>query len=151
MERLCEKCKKAVATGYWSVNIGGKIVNKYLCEDCLVKLANSQNDDYFEFRKQNIDFRCKNCGTSFLEFEDSLYLGCSECYQNFKQLLEPIIADIQYGKHIGKTPDSGDVTGKYINKNELVRLKKLMSEAIKAEDYDYVEYLHDIIVKLEEK
>ena len=151
MEKLCEKCRNAIATGYWSINSGGETVYKYLCEDCLAKLSdNSRPDDCFSLKKTNTDLKCKNCGTSFKEFEETLYLGCPECYKSFRKLLEPIIEDIQYGNvHIGKRPSVNDQTGKKLIREEAIRLKKLMTKAIKEEKYELAEQIMDKIAELE--
>lgn len=38
---------------------------------------------------------CSNCGYDFNQFINTGFLGCSECYQNFKKELEPYINEFQ--------------------------------------------------------
>ncbi|MCL2599126.1 MAG: hypothetical protein FWD76_04360 [Firmicutes bacterium] len=44
---------------------------------------------------QNLQIKCKDCGTSFEDFKGSLYVGCPHCYDAFGQGLMQVLQSVQ--------------------------------------------------------
>jgi len=113
---ICDECKRDNAIYYKSIEINGKRAEKRLCAVCLKKYGGVQNDfsllkysglfgamvpDTAAQRKKQII--CGLCGTTYNEFLKTGYLGCAQCYEEFKDALAPVILKTQGAAgHIGK-------------------------------------------------
>jgi protein arginine kinase activator len=169
---LCEKCKKNEAKVNLVTVVNGEKHEIWLCENCVKDISNipffssiSQNGS-LPFQgmlteilssvgsKANIDNNnvneivCPNCGLTYDEFKKTGRLGCSDCYEAFRVVLEPRIKSLQAGvKHIGKIP--------HMKSEEIVRRKKLkdlkveMQKLIVTEEYERAAVVRDEIKKLE--
>jgi protein arginine kinase activator len=169
---LCEKCKKNEAKVNLVTVVNGEKHEIWLCENCVKDISNipffssiSQNGT-LPFQgmlteilssvgsKANIDNNnvneivCSNCGLTYDEFKKTGRLGCSDCYEAFRVVLEPRIKSLQAGvKHIGKIP--------HMKSEEIVRRKKLkdlkaeMQKLIVTEEYERAAVVRDEIKKLE--
>jgi protein arginine kinase activator len=170
---LCEKCRKNEAKINLVTVVNGQKHEIWLCESCAKDIANVP---FFGSVVQNINFPlqemlgevlssvdksntnmnnnkikeivCSNCGLTYDEFKKSGKLGCSDCYDTFKIVLEPRIKSLQAGsKHIGKIPK---VKGKELDqKRKLKDLKEEMQKLIVAEDYERAAIVRDEIKKIE--
>jgi protein arginine kinase activator len=91
---------------------------------------------------------CSNCGLTYDEFKKSGKLGCSDCYEEFKVVLDPRIKSLQPGvKHIGKVPN---MKGKeLIRRRKLKNLKEEMQRLIVNEEYERAAIVRDEIKELE--
>lgn len=87
---------------------------------------------------------CPMCGITFHEFRHQGRLGCPHDYTCFEKQLTPLIANI-HGEtlHAGKRPRRAihDVD----KQTRLIRLRREMREAVKAEDYERASKLRDEI------
>lgn len=72
--------------------------------------------------------KCKTCGMTAKNFDETKKLGCADCYTTFHGELQDLIANAQAGNthHCGKIPKSQRT-------NVLMRE---LEEAVKAEDYE---------------
>jgi len=169
---LCEKCKKNEAKINLITVINAQKHEVWLCENCAKDIANvpflggisqSANLPFKEMiteilskadSKNNIgnneikEIICSNCGLTYDEFKKTGRLGCSDCYEAFRVVLEPRIKSLQAGvKHIGKIP--------HMKSEEIVRRKKLkdlkveMQKLIVTEEYERAAVVRDEIKKLE--
>jgi protein arginine kinase activator len=170
---LCEKCKKNEAKINLVTVMNGQKHEIWLCENCAKDIANIpffspivQNVNFplqgmltgilsnVDNNKTNIDNNkireivCSNCGLTYEEFKKSGKLGCPDCYNDFKVVLEPRIKSLQAGvKHIGKIPK---VKGKeLVQRKKLKDLKEEMQKLIVAEEYERAAIVRDEIKKLE--
>jgi len=91
---------------------------------------------------------CSNCGLTYDEFKKTGKLGCSDCYEQFKVVLDPRIKSLQVGvKHVGKIPN---MKGKeLIRRRKLKTLKEEMQKLIVTEEYERAAIVRDEIKKLE--
>jgi protein arginine kinase activator len=94
------------------------------------------------------DTTCEKCGMSFEEFQKVGKLGCSHCYDVFSERLKPILKRLH-----GAVEHSGKITGKASESiklsREIQKLKDLLNEAIKNEQYEKAAELRDKIRSLE--
>lgn len=121
---LCENCglKNAVSI---AIPQGEKKV-KYLCGECYKKINNDfelENFAYITSKKIEIDAVCKNCGTSFKEFEASGMFGCEACYVAFNEYIKtkflPLFTEQKY---LGKKPNMFYVREDIKNLEQLIEL-----------------------------
>ncbi|MVX66978.1 excinuclease ABC subunit B [Clostridium chromiireducens] len=170
---LCEKCGKNEAKVNLITVMNGQKHEVWLCENCVKDIANipflnsmAQNINFplqgmltemlsnTESNKSSIDNNkikeivCSSCGLTYNEFKRSGKLGCSDCYKDFKVVLEPRIKSLQAGvKHVGKIPK---VKGReLVQKRRLKDLKEEMQKLIIDEEYERAAIVRDEIKKLE--
>jgi len=170
---LCEKCKKNEAKINLITVVNGQKHEIWLCENCVKDISSipffgsiGQNVNFpfqgmlteilsnVDSNKVNIDNNkikeivCSNCGLTYDEFKKSGKLGCSDCYKEFKVVLEPRIKSLQAGvKHVGKIPN---MKGKeLIRRRKLKDLKEEMQKLIVDEEYERAAIVRDEIKKLE--
>lgn len=167
---LCDICKKNEATVHITKIINGMQQEFNICEKCAKEKGEfgfvGQMDFSSPFTFQNIltgimdyisnpnetqynfDYSCKNCGITFKEFKRKGLVGCSECYKNFTEALNPIIKRVQGNlEHTGKIPSKA---GKdIINKRKLLELKKSLQEAIATEEYEKAAQIRDAIKEIQ--
>ena len=91
---------------------------------------------------------CPVCGITFYDFRSQGRLGCPYDFIAFQSQLEPLILNV-HGEleHVGKTPSrSGKGTEE---RTQLIRLRREMAEAVRAEEYERAKELRDKIRNIE--
>ena len=115
------------------------------------ELAGLFNDLYYEThepRRENI--YCKRCKTTLVEFLESGFVGCSNCYETFKDDAKSFAFDVHgMGGHVGKMPKKEATRATKLR--ELDKLIKEKEMAIKKEDFDKAKELKLIIDRLKEE
>jgi protein-arginine kinase activator protein McsA len=99
-------------------------------------------------RQSQVDERqCPTCGLPLRSYRETLFLGCSDCYEAFEDVL---IRDLRkyHGatKHCGRAP-----SGENAEKSPLVALEELRRQlevAVAREDFELAARLRDEIKKL---
>lgn len=170
---LCDVCKKNQATVHFTQIVNGVKKECNLCESCakensgfdMIQDMNSDEGIFFQnilngiidyinqspaINTKEEELVCKNCNTTFNEFKKNGYFGCSDCYENFNELLDPIIKRVQgSNEHIGKIPKK---SGKnLIEKKKLTKLKEELQKVISLEEYEKAAVIRDKIKFLQEK
>ena len=86
---------------------------------------------------------------AYNEFQKTGLLGCSECYKNFQNTINPVIKRVQGDvEHVGKVPTKA---GKcLVEKRKLLKLKEELQHAILGEEYERAAVLRDEIKSLQE-
>lgn len=171
---LCDRCKQRPANVHYTQIINGIKTEMNLCEQCAQEegLLNSDTFSSFmnftPFSVQNLlaglmnflpntergfteeQLKCDNCGMTYDKFKQTGRLGCSKCYDFFKDELNPLIRRI-HGSigHRGKIPRK---TGGVLRaKREIEELKAQLDKAVKDEAYEEAAKLRDKIRDLEKK
>lgn len=156
---LCQKCGKKQAAFYYKQNINGKVNEIALCSDCADSMGYSYNMFTNDMgmnlfgslfgtpsRKNELYSPkvCTLCGSTFQDFIKNGKVGCSKCYEIFKDELAPTITSI-HGKarHIGRAPK--EHRAKFEKANKIEDLKKQLKEAIRNEDFEKAAKLRDEI------
>ena len=95
------------------------------------------------------EIKCPRCGLRYNDFRRTFQIGCGQCYETFKESLEPMLRRI-HGSiiHKGKVPSKVSVKVA-TPKDEIKELKKKLQEAIKKEEYEEAAHLRDEIRALE--
>ncbi len=94
--------------------------------------------------EQYEDVKCRNCGMTLGKFKKIGRLGCSVCYDSFKEQLSPIIKGVQGGEvHTGKIP--ANVSGELLKKRQIDRLRAEIVQAVAKEEYEKAAFLRDQI------
>jgi protein arginine kinase activator len=164
VNRKCDQCEKR-ATHHSVEIIKGQKIEKHLCDEhaAAAGLAVTKavpapiNELLSNFVKLHSgaaaaggEAKCENCGLTFAEFRDSSLLGCPQCYSAFEGQLAPLLERAHEGAshHVGKTPNRAGAGQQ--KQQALLRLRKRLSDAVAAEDYEQAAKLRDQVRELEE-
>ncbi|MFW5984635.1 MAG: UvrB/UvrC motif-containing protein [Halanaerobiaceae bacterium] len=161
---LCQNCGQKEANVHLTRIVNGEKTEIFLCEDCAEKKGQlSFESDPFSFHNLlsgilNADLntlskkdtaKCDNCGLSYNQFGETGLFGCSECYDQFADRLDPLVKRIHgSNKHQGKVPrrKGGDLRVK----NKIESLREEMEKVIAEENFERAAELRDQIHELEE-
>lgn len=164
---LCQNCNTKNATVHFTKVVNNKKVELYLCEQCAKEkgqinfsapfsladffpgfagysMKNPYVTGYPEMKK------CSKCGMSYEDFQKTGKLGCSECYNIFKEEITPLVKRIHGAvEHQGKVPSG--ISGKIKTTGEIQLLKEHLGKAIQSEEYEKAAKLRDKIRQLESR
>ena len=163
MKGDCDGCKKA-ATVHLTEISGGKKVEKHYCETCpklnneaitakshtpINELLNNFVLAHSGATKESAT-TCAACGLTWPDFKQAGVLGCENDYVVFEKDLTPIIQRAHEGAthHTGKVPGrraAAEGTLATRKRGALSRLRKELTGAIEAEDYERAAGLRDQI------
>lgn len=163
----CDNCNKP-ATVHLTEIKGGKKLEKHLCEQCAaqseglpVKTHTPINELLTNFvlahsgkQMETTAAGCEACGITWAEFRQTGLLGCEQDYTAFEKDLTPLLQRAHEGAthHVGKSPARrGDGSGVTTRKSivDLTKLRKELSRAVEAEDYERAAKLRDQIRQAE--
>ena len=161
---LCIICKQSQAKVHLTQIVGDKMQKVDLCEECakskgvndpagfsladlLLGLGASQE---IEKGSDGVEIKCPSCGFTQADFKKAGRLGCSACYETFKEGLEGLLKTMHKGvRHVGKVPQSLR-QGKDLT-DRLRQLQKQLDKAITSEDFEDAANLRDEIKSTREK
>ncbi|RLD15588.1 MAG: excinuclease ABC subunit B [Caldiserica bacterium] len=158
--KLCDICKKKPATVQFTQIINNEVKKLNLCEECAEKMG--LFSDFFttaggtllspflkglsEFFEEEI--RCKGCGLSLSEFQETGKFGCSACYETFKTQIKGLLKRLHGSlTHKGKTPK----IPKESIEDRIKKLEEELKEAVRKEEYERAAVLRDKIRELKKK
>jgi len=126
---LCEECAKAK---------GVTDPSGFSLADLLVKSAGSAPE------QSSTQLVCEHCGFTQADFRKYGRLGCPACYERFKPILDPALANMHKGvTHLGKVP-TRSLERRAIHE-QLQRLEHNLKEAIRTERYEDAARIRDEI------
>ena len=157
---MCDNCGKNPATTHLKTVVNGVVHENHLCSYCAanqgygnigkLSLTNMLASMFGESISSGkpISKRCECCGASFSDIAQSGRVGCSECYNTFRQELMPSLNRL-HGKavHIGNAPY--EQKPEETVQDKIKKLKAQLSDAIKAEEFENAAKLRDEISALE--
>ena len=161
MKYNCEKCNKQPATVHLTEIVGGKKIEKHLCEDCAsnegitikadVPISQLLEDFVLQSggQQEPAQLKCDVCGMTFGEFRQKALLGCSHDYEAFERAMGPLIQRAQEGgtQHVGKVPHrAGTIEKKQM---ALLRLRAQLKSAVDGENYEQAAAIRDEIKELD--
>jgi protein arginine kinase activator len=166
----CDQCDNE-ATVHEVTVVGGKRVEKHLCESCAraegltMQPAEPINALLSKFimapglmqqavgggraRGEASSPACPECTMTWMEFRKAGLLGCAGCYEAFESRLAPLIERAQEGAthHVGKAPRGS--AGLADHQRTLRALRAELTEAITGEQYEHAAQIRDSITKVE--
>lgn len=161
---LCNICHKNEATVHLTEIIDNQITELHLCEEC-AREKGAQMEQHFgladllaglaDLGQQfevvgKTETKCPNCGLTYQDFRRIGRLGCSECYQAFKDSLGVLLKRIHGStQHVGRSPVKKPVQVQ--KKSEIDILRGKLRRAIEMEEFEEAARLRDKIRVLEAK
>lgn len=159
---LCQVCKIREANVHLKEIIGGEVRELHLCDICakekglgepflpsfsLPELMLGLTDLEIPSSVEE-EPECSGCGLSYEDVRKKGKLGCSLCYQSFREYLNPLLEKI-HGKvyHSGKVPKKGKK--EYRLDKKVYGLREKLKEAVRKEEYEKAAELRDELRKLE--
>lgn len=166
----CDICHKNEATVHLTEIIDNQITELHLCEEC-ARQKGAQMEQHFgladllaglsdlgqQFEvsgKAKAEVKCPNCGLTYQDFRRIGRLGCSECYEEFKDSLRVLLKRIHGStQHLGRVPEGTKkaAAAPAQKKSEIEKLRSQLQQAIEAEDFEEAARLRDKIRALEAK
>ena len=159
---LCQVCKKREVNVHFKEIIGGEVRELHLCDVCAKEKGLGESffpgfslpELMLGLTKLEIPPslekgpQCSGCGISYEEIIKKGKLGCSLCYQNFTEYLDPLLEKI-HGKvyHSGKVPKEGKKEDRLDRK--VYELRKKLEEAVRKEEYEKAAEFRDELRELE--
>ncbi len=160
----CDICHKNEATVHLTEIIDNQITELHLCEEC-ARQKGSQMEQHFgladllaglaDLGQQfemvgKSEAKCPNCGLTYRDFRRIGRLGCSECYQAFKDSLGILLKRIHGStQHLGRSPVKKAPTVQKRTEVDLLRAE--LRRAIEMEEFEEAARLRDRIRTLEAK
>ena len=144
---LCQHCKKNPAVVNYFESINGNKFEYHLCAFCYAdlygELNNKANSSVWAGLFSSPMPRkkvCPVCRTTFADFERTGLLGCTSCYDVFKEELIPTILRI-HGKveHIGKVGKNMDELGLH---RRLKTLQEQLENALRVKNFKEADRLN---------
>lgn len=150
----CDICSKP-ATVHLTQIVNHKVHKVDLCEECAqakgvtdpsgfsladLLLKASLNPE----PAQAAGMRCEQCGFTQADFKKHGRFGCPQCYETFRETLEPMLENMHKGNvHVGKVPQRA-LDRKTLH-DRLAKLEAELQDAIKAERYEEAARFRDEI------
>ncbi len=103
---------------------------------------------------QEQEIKCKECGTSFKDFQKTGRLGCEFCYESFRDLLDPILKRVHgvlATQHQGHVPEAPEASSPSLLRKQVQMLQKELQIFVQTENYERAAELRDKIMEMEEK
>lgn len=116
--------------------------------------SQSENDEDEDEEKEasSVMLVCPTCQWNTTKFRKLGRLGCSHCYETFKNILGNALKNMHRGAlHVGKHPGmrKNDETSK--NMMEIMNLQKELEELVQREEYEKAAVVRDKINNLKKK
>ena len=167
----CDICANKKATVHLTEIVDEQISELHLCEDC-AREKSVQMEQQFgladllaglaDFNKQvkdvdKVKLQCTNCGIQYEDFRKFGRLGCSECYNSFKEPLSVLLKKIHGAhQHYGKSPAKNLKTAPAAasaaanvnvkkKADDIQDLRLQLNKAIENEDFEKAAMLRDKI------
>ena len=150
----CDKCGKPASYSSMLV-VNGEKTEMHLCTDCAIKAGMLQNFGGFPFnsffdilqpqmQSKQSQKRCSRCHTTATEFLRTGVVGCSQCYNDLREVIEPVIKQLHAeGGHKPTTHALNE------QQKELLELKTRLRKAIEEERYEDAGQINKQIKALE--
>lgn len=146
---FCENCGVNAATTHIKKTVNGVTKEYFLCQECANKLGLSSfnffDNNYFDlfFKEPSVAKKktCEGCKSTYEDILKSGKMGCTKCYETFKEELTPSLMKMQKSiEHIGNRPKQQvEIV------DEVKNLEDELKQAILNEEYEKAAELRDII------
>ncbi|MFP4500821.1 MAG: UvrB/UvrC motif-containing protein [Candidatus Hydrogenedentota bacterium] len=160
---LCQRCHKNLATARYAEVVDGKVTDRYLCEECMAQYQESRATGFeltgapnaprraavqSAVREPAHEQRCDTCGTLLGCVLEHGYVGCNQCYANFREPIEDMLRERQCTLvHRGKNPELDDARARL--RADMQTKRTLLRSLLRREKYEEAAKLRDEISELE--
>ena len=165
---LCERCGQNNASVHVTRIVNGERSEINVCANCAAEMPNAMPlslqhlfagimEEASTQRRARPQRRCETCGLTFEQFRESGRLGCSHCYEVFREELTPILKRVH-----GSTEYMGYMSRRLLDtlagaaptsanggQSPLAEMKKQMALAVEREDFEEAARLRDAIREAE--
>jgi len=154
----CEECGKNRATVHLTDLVSGEPIPHHYCAECYARKQTHSDGGPAAFLSHILAAlapelkelgarQCPSCGINYLEFRQTMRLGCGTDYQVFEKPLERLLERLCGSTHhCGKVPAS---VGAAAVRSRLRSLNERLAEAVAKENYELAAQLRDHIRELE--
>lgn len=156
----CDECRKNEAKVAYTEFADGRASTWHLCESCAAKRGVNASLSSLSGPLVNVLMglieeigrsgaaeagpTCGACGLSLSEFRRTGKLGCSACYESFRDELRPLLRRIHGTcEHGGRVPSSLEPSEG--PRREIRKLRSDLDRAVKREEYERAAKLRDLI------
>ena len=142
----CDRCQQNEASVHISQTVDGEHTEQNLCQSCAQDEGiKSQFQNFYS--PSGSQLVCKNCGTTFEGFRKSGLFGCPQCYESFREKLDPVLRRVQGGtRHVGRTAcKTAESKEQLMLKAKIEELRKNLTDVVKLEQYEEAARLRDEI------
>jgi protein arginine kinase activator len=172
---ICQECKERPANFHFTKIVNGEKSEIALCEHCAKEngeLSMFSDGAAFSFNNllagllsfeqpfkekapsafsQNEVLQCERCKMTFQQFVKAGKFGCSNCYRQFQQQLEPVLKRLHSGNttHSGKIPKR--IGGNIHVEKQIKLLREELRDLITKEEFEQAATTRDQIRELETK
>lgn len=168
---MCEECGMRPATIRFTMVVNGEKQEKRLCPVCMAQMqkripnldlsglagilggmmtakrkakAPDEQTGQPPVDESYLPLVCERCGRSYEEFQRTGMVGCSRCYEAFREPIEVLLTRVNgHAQHVGRMP--GGKGSALSNKLAIDRLKQQLVKAIASEEYEQAASLRDQI------
>lgn len=160
----CDFCENK-ATVFLTQLVEGEMKKMCLCEDCATEKGVTDPTGFsladtllgggqVEEAGQIVNVpgeegaSCTVCGFSFNKFQQVGRLGCSECYETFRDEIQRRLKTMHKGAlHVGRVPEG--LLEAHERQQRLDQLRERLEQAIASENYEEAAGLRDEIQEIE--
>jgi protein arginine kinase activator len=167
---ICQECGKKPSTLHFTKIINGEKTEFHICESCAREkgelIPGTPNgfsihnllSGLLDFEPSTADnmgtksqlLRCEHCGLTYSQFSKLGRFGCSSCYRQFSDRLDPLFKRVHGNiSHVGKVPKRSG--GLIKTKREIEILKRELMDHIVQEEFEHAAKVRDLIRELEKK
>ena len=165
MPGRCDRCENPATVHLTDIKVGGEKTERHLCEKCAATLhVPSASKELAKLLKSFepttalatqgpavAALTCPECGMTYAEFRQHGRFGCARDYEIFGEQIEKLLKRIHGStRYAGKRPGGGAIKPPP-TRDELLRVRSLLDDAIKAENYEEAARLRDQIRRLSEE
>ncbi len=166
---FCQECGKRPATLHFTKIVNGAKTEFHFCESCAREKGEGIPGTPNSFSIHSLlsgllDFetigsttpssippapiRCDECGLTYAQFSKIGRFGCSSCYKEFEEKLDPLLKRVHGSTvHSGKIPKRSGVQMQC--KREIEQFRREMHTYIEHEEFEKAAELRDRIRELE--
>ena len=155
---LCEKCGKNHATTHIKSVVNGIVREYNLCSECAAKSGYGSNSLTGMLASMLGDMAlptvkaqktCPVCGATFSDIAKTGKMGCSECYNAFRDEILPYIKRVHGAtNHAGKIPNRAPLVVRPKEKT-VSDLRQELSRLVAEEKYEQAAIVRDKIKEME--
>ena len=154
---LCQHCGKMEAEVHYTEVVDGEKRSEWLCESCAAQrgLLFPEKSPLpapgpLQLKKSGKSpIKCPSCGMDWENFELEGKVGCEECYEVFRDELDPILRQLHRASE--HRPPKEELDAQARLRRVLRALSLELAEAVRSEEFELAAQLRDEIRRYQEE